>query len=122
MKLKDRLKEFIKIDCDWYFDKEERKICVYGSSWWGADTKKEYNKQEKLIQKYKVENNLFSLYCWCDISGYDYWMVQQEESNYVSIDVVLKKKKYTDEELIQIREEIIKADIYFIENLEQYNY
>lgn len=105
----------LRVDLDAPYDKSNNKIDVYSSVYWTADNKAEYNRKEKLIHDYKVDNDLFDLFAWCDISGYDYWVIQQEEENYVSIDVVLKKdvELYTDEEIEQIREAIIVADDYF---------
>jgi len=102
-------------DLDTPYCEEGNKIDVYSSVYWTADSKEEYKKKEDIINSYKVENNLFELSAWCDISGYHYWVIQQEEENYVSIDVVLKKQpnEYTESELIIIRDAIIKADEYF---------
>jgi len=117
-----RLNNILKCDINWEFDHENNKIDVYGSSNWGAKDKQSYDAQEALINAFKIDNDLVKINCWCDISGYDYWMVKKEESNYVSIDVVLKKNEYTNEEIQQIRELIIEADEYFITNLTEYEY
>ena len=109
----------LRIDLDTPYDKESNKIEVYSSVYWTAENEEEYNQKEKLIDDYKVDNDLFSLNCWCDISGFNYWVIQQEEENYVSIDVCLKKDvlDYTEEEIELIKEAIIKADDYFQTNL-----
>lgn len=115
-----QLNSLLQIDCSFELDHEDNKIDVYGTACWGANSERKYIEQEFLINEYKVDNDLISLSCWCDISGYDYWMVRQEESNYVSIDVHLKKDSYTDEEIIQIRDIINEADDYFCSELTDY--
>lgn len=101
------------------YDSEENKIDVYCDVNWTAESKDEYIRKEKLIDTYKVDNELFLMISWCDISGYEYWVVKQEEPNYVNIDVHLKKKphEYTQDELRVISSEIIKANDYFREVL-----
>lgn len=106
-------------DLDTPYDKEANKIDVYSSVFWTADTEKEYQKKEQIINSWQYEDELVKCNAWCDISGFKYWVIQQEEENYVSIDVVLKKKPkdYSQEERIKIRDIIIKADEYFETNL-----
>jgi len=107
------------LQLDTPYDEENNKIDVYSSVYWTADSKEEYETKEKMIDNYIVDNNLVKINAWCDISGYDYWVIQQEEENYVSIDVCLKKqpKDYTQEEIEQIRQLIIEADDYFTNEL-----
>ena len=102
-------------DLDTPYDANDNKIDVYSSVNWTAETKEEYESKEELISSYKVENDLFTLRAWCDISGFDYWVIQQEEENYVSIDVYLKKQpnEYSQEECQIISNAIIEADNYF---------
>ena len=111
---------FLGIDLDTVYDAESNKIDVYTSVNWTADNESEYNKKEQIIYDYRIVNDLFELVCWCDISGYNYWVIQQEETNYVSIDVYLKKgvDEYTQQEIQFIANEISKADDYFLNKLE----
>lgn len=106
-------------DLDTPYDAECNKIDVYTSVSWGADTEEEYQEKEKIIDDWKFENNLVKCNAWCDISGYNYWMVEQQEENYVSVDVYLKKKpsEYTQLEMQEIGNIITEADDYFIEKL-----
>lgn len=105
----------LKLDLDTFYDKESNKIDVYSSVYWTAESEKEYVEKEKLIEDYKKETPLFTLIAWCDISGYNYWVVQEEEENYVSIDVILKKdvKTYSEQEIKLIKDAVIEADDYF---------
>ena len=106
-------------DLDTPYDEEGNKIDVYSSVYWSAENEEGYDRKENPINNYKFENDSVSISAWCDCSGYDYWVVQQEEENYVSIDVLLKKQpeEYSQEEMEEIRELIIKADNYFDLNL-----
>jgi len=106
-------------DLDTPYDSKENKIDVYCDVNWTAKSEDEYKTKEKLIDTFKVDNELFLMISWCDVSGYEYWVIKQEETNYVSIDVHLKKKphEYTQEEMMFISNEIIKANDYFHEVL-----
>ena len=99
-------------DLDTPFDKENNKIDVYSSIHWTAETDEEYIEKEKFIDNWKYEDDLVEAYAWYDVSGFDYWVLQQEDENYVSIDVILKKsaEQYSQEEMQKIREIIITAD------------
>ena len=109
----------LKTDLDTLYDEEGNKIDVYSSVYWTGESKEDYEAKEKIIEDFKVENDLVEIFAWCDVSGYNYWVLQQEEFNYVSIDVVLKKspEEYTQEEIQQIRDMIIEADDYFTSKL-----
>ena len=113
--LHDIRKGILFTDLDTLYDEEGNKIDVYSSVYWSADSEEEYIKKETIIDEYKVDNELISLKAWCDISGYDYWVIQQEEENYVSIDVCLKKQpeEYSQEEIQKISLFITNADDYF---------
>ena len=86
---------------------------------WTADNEEIYRIKEKVIDTFKVDNELFLMVSSCDWSGYEYWVFKQEEPNYVNIDIYLKKKphEYTQDELRFISSEIIKANDYFREVL-----
>jgi len=109
----------LKLDLDCPYNKEENQIEVYSSVYWTAETEKEYEAKEKIIADYIIDTDLFLLVSWCDCSGFDYWVIKQEEENYVSIDVVLKKavEDYTQAEIDIIKEAITVADEYFTDKL-----
>lgn len=107
---------------DWEFDPEfaeNGKLDIYSTSNWTAESEDQYEEFESKINQYNIDNELFSLLAWCDISGYDYWVVQQEEANYVSIDVMIKKETLTLEEIKQIEAAIFEANDYFESELLQ---
>jgi hypothetical protein len=103
---------------DLFYNESENKIDVYTNVDWRADTKEEYDKKEKVINDYVIKNDLFELCAWCDGSGFEYWG-KQEDSNYVSLNVILKKdaEQYTQDEMVKIKEAIIEADQYLDKKL-----
>jgi len=60
-------------------------------NWWIGMNKEEYNKFENIINKTKIDTPLYTITSWCDASGYDYWVKQQEEDNYIIITIKIKK-------------------------------
>jgi hypothetical protein len=117
--LEQALSKIIK-DLDISVNVEDQIIDVYGTSNWGADNMEDYEKQEALIDEYKLQGECFSIYTWYDISGYDYWMKEQEEANYLSIGVNVWKSELTEEDIKSIAEAIEETDLYFINKLQQY--
>lgn len=105
-------------DLDCLFDRESNKIDVYSSVYWTAENEEEYHKKESIINSFLYEDDLIVVKAWCDISGYGYWSLQDEE-NYVSFDVMLKKdvSLYSQEEIKFISDLIIKWDNFFIGSL-----
>ncbi len=101
------------------YDSENNKIDVYCSVSWSGIDKEDYQRRENIVNCWAYEDDLITAYSWCDSSGFDYWVIQQEEENYVSIDVYLKKlpSKYTQEEIEKISNVIFDANLYFEENI-----
>lgn len=106
-------------DLDTPYDEENNKIDVYCSVSWSGENKEDYERKENIIKEWSYEDSLVKMNSWCDISGYNYWVIQQEETNYVSIDVVLKKLpcEYTQTEIESISNAIFSANLYFEETL-----
>jgi len=111
----DILNNNLRIDLDTLYEKELNKIDVYSDIYWTAKNEKDYKFIENEIFNYKIDNDLFSIVCWCDVSGFDYWVIKQEETNYVSIDVYLKKDAilYSEAELEEIKKAIINTNNFF---------
>lgn len=68
-------------------------------------TNEEYQEKEKEINNIKIENELYKIYAWCDVSWYKYWVKQQEENNYIVVSVILKKD-LTKKQLIELDEKV----------------
>ena len=54
---------------------------------------------------------------WCDVSGYDYWIVRQEEGNYIQISVSFKQEDIPNNIIDQLKNDLDEA-IYKAEDLE----
>lgn len=107
-------------DLDCPYDEVDNKIDVYTSVYWTADDEIEYQKKAEVINSFIYEDDLIKANAWCDGSGYKYWVIQQEEENYVSINVCLKKNvdDYTQEEIKKISDLISKWDDMFHSKLD----
>jgi len=119
MKIYNIEKGELHTDLDTPYDKESNKIDVYCSVNWSGENEQDYEIKEQIINEYSYEDDLIIMSAWCDISGYNYWVIQQEESNYVSIDVMLKKQpqEYTQKEMESISNSIFTVNLYFEEEL-----
>lgn len=104
-------------DLDCPYDEESNKIDVYTSVYWSAENEEDYKKKENIIDSFVYEDNLVKANAWCDISGYNYWVIQQQEDNYISIDVYLKKNPddYTQEEIRKISDLITEWNESFLD-------
>lgn len=66
-------------------------------------SKEAYEKQEKMIQEASYVCEDYDIYAWCDSSGYDYWVVKQEEDNYVMVTVKMKtEREWSEEDLTKL--------------------
>ena len=59
-----------------------------------ATDKEDYEEIEKAIEEATDETDKFSVYVGTDVSGYDYWIKQQEEPNYIHLTLSLKEDIY----------------------------
>ena len=66
-------------------------IEIYGLPNWGALNKKEYEKQEKFLSELYIEDESYTMYASYDVSGFVYWMIKQEEPNYININMEIKE-------------------------------
>lgn len=53
-------------------------------------TEEEYRDFEDLIHRNFVTEK-YTIYSWCDISWYDYWVKQENDNNYVTITIDIKE-------------------------------
>ena len=100
--LRDRNELYIECDTleDWEY------IIDYHTdiSWWLEMTREQYSEMEKRISEVNIVTNDYEIYAWCDVSWYDYWVLKQEEYNYIVITLKIKNtdKDYSKEELDDI--------------------
>lgn len=81
-------------------------------------TKKEYTAMEKHIRKFSIKGPGFEVYAWNDISGYDYWTLEQEEDNYIQITALILDLKKVNKE--KLKSAIEDAEIEFTKYARQY--
>jgi hypothetical protein len=89
---------------------------------WGAETEEEYNQAAEKIDAISYSGNGWSVYAWYDVSGFDYWMNQQEEQNYINITVAFDSDEIDGNEIPNIQKALDSAyeDAYAIS--ENYDY
>ena len=83
---------------------------------WKAPTEEEYNKIEKEILNKEISNEHFTVYSFCDQSGFDYWVNKQEEPNYIMISFEIRES-FSIEQVEELKDSIQK--LYFA--LSQYS-
>lgn len=76
---------------------------------WAASTKKEYTRLSKLIDKIDYKGNGWVVYGWYDVSGYNYWMKSQEETNYIQITISFDSENVPESEIENIYRAVDKA-------------
>ena len=87
---------------------------------WYSLNEKEYGEIEGKINEFSIKRDNYQVYAWCDVSGFDYWMVNQEEPNYIQITVQFNKYEVDDIDLEKLQEDIDEAYCIF-EAFESYN-
>ena len=118
--LRERIQKHFQWDIE-ISDSEPNRLLIWHPINWSAPNEKDYKKQEKLIDRQRYKSKLFEAYAWYDISGYDYWVKQMSEPNYVSIDVVVSKPMLTEKEVKRIINKLAAFDDNLIK-LDSYTY
>lgn len=85
-------------------DKYTTKFDLYPDIRWTADSKEEYENIEAEIQEAEIQGIGWEMYCWCDVSGFEYWMEKQQEPNYVQISLLFNKVKIPKPEIKKIND------------------
>lgn len=81
--------------------------------------KKGYNSFYNKVDKLHLESDLFECHLMYDVSGYNYWTLDMEESNYLFITIEFKRE-VTESELESILNEIMDKIIYPIQTKWEY--
>ena len=97
-------------------DLEDKRLHLEPSINWWEEDKLEYEKVEEKIQNFSIERPKYTVYAWCDVSGFNYWIKQQEECNYIQISVVFSVDDITLDEVKQLEKDIDKAYNHFQDN------
>lgn len=97
-------------------DKEDLRLHYEDGFNWDRNSEKEYNEVENQINNFEIKREEYTVYGWCDISGFDYWHNQMNEENYIQISVSFKNDYVKIDSLNQLKEDVEQAYDYF-ENL-----
>ena len=113
-------------DC---FDNPTENEMVFDARIWTFDgydvfdtlvwNKKGYNSFYNKADKLHLETDLFECHLMYDVSGYNYWTLCQEESNYLFITIEFKRE-VTESELESIFNEIMEKIIWPIQTKWEY--
>ena len=76
---------------------------------WGADNEKDYEKAENEIENLTYSGKGWTVYATTDVSGYNYWMKNQGEQNYISIAVMFDKDTIDESEVENLRKALGNA-------------
>ena len=100
--LENRLSEHTQVVDDKTLDSEE----IHN---WGADNVTEYKKAQNEIDKIKYKGKGWEIYGWYDVSSFDYWIIKQEEQNYIQITIKFKNETVKEEEVDKIADALDSA-------------
>lgn len=107
--------EFSGDDNDLYLDSDS-------SFNFGAETESEYKKAIKKIDDISYKGKGWKIYAWYDVSGFDYWMVKQQEQNYIKITISFDEKNIDEEEVSKIQNSLNSAISDASDIADEYNY
>ena len=109
-------------DC---FDKPSENELLFDTRVWTLDSytpfdtllfnKKGYTSFYNFVDKLQIENELFECHFLYDISSYEYWSLDMEESNYLFLTIQFKRE-LTESELESVFDEIVNEIIYPLQN------
>lgn len=76
---------------------------------WFCNDEKHYVEIENEIDAFEIKRKAYTVHMWCDVSGFDYWMKQMDEPNYIQVTVSFNEL-YTDEnDLNELANDVEKA-------------
>jgi hypothetical protein len=68
-------------------DVSENQLDVEQNDYWTRETENTYNKVTAKLDKISAKGKGYEIYVWYDVSGFDYWVIKQEEENYAQITI-----------------------------------
>jgi hypothetical protein len=112
------------LDLDLEYDGDETDLRLHGNEMlnWGAETEAEYKEAADAIDAISFKGNGWEVYAWCDVSGFNYWMVQQEEQNYINVTIMFDVDTVDVSEIPAIKNAIESAYIEAYSISEKYDY
>jgi len=109
-------------DC---FDKPSENGLLFDARIWTLDTytpfdtlvfnKKGYTSFYNFVDKLHLETDLFECWLSYDVSSYEYWSLDMEESNYLFITIEFKREA-DESELESVFDKIVNEIIYPLQN------
>jgi hypothetical protein len=121
--MEDKIK-FYEIDLDLEYDGDETDLRLHGREKlnWGAETAAEYEEATNAIDAISYKGNGWEVYATYDVSGFDYWMMQQEEPNYINMTIMFDNDTVDVTEITAIKNamDMAYSDAYSI--AEKYDY
>lgn len=87
-------------------DKEDKRLFYDGDIRWYKKKRKKYEKIEKELDDYEIDRQYWTVYVSYDVSGFDYWIKNMNEENYISIVVIFKEDLIPFDELNQLADDI----------------
>ena len=112
------------LDLDLEYDGDETDLRLHGEEKlnWGAETAAEYEEATNAIDAISYKGNGWEVYATYDVSGFDYWMMQQEEQNYLTMTIMFDNNTVDVTEITAIKNamDMAYSDAYSI--AEKYDY
>ncbi len=102
-------------------DPSDLRLFISTDSRWAADNERDYKKIEKAFDK-EFKGNGYVVYIGYDVSGYDYWMKQQEETNYAMITIRFDNAEFPVKNLKRLEKDIAKVDNYVKKVIDKYEW
>jgi hypothetical protein len=68
-------------------DKTDLRLHYEEMTSFSAETEEEYNVITKILDKFQIQGNGWLIVLHYDVSGYDYWVKQMGERNYIGITI-----------------------------------
>jgi hypothetical protein len=93
-------------------DKTDLRLHLDYTFSWGFDKEKDYEEQEKKINSFEIKKPEYTVYMWCDISGFDYWINNMKEPNYIQISISFNSQNFNENNLNELWEDIDNAISY----------
>lgn len=96
-------------DLEFDGDRTDLRLHHQGLIRWTEPNKKEYEQSEKELDTFEIKRKSYSVFFSYDVSGFEYWVEEQEEENYINIVVAMNTTDLTIEEVEQLKEDIEEA-------------
>lgn len=90
-------------------DKTDLRLFADPYTRWSAKGKREYKKAEKAINNIEYKGNGWLIYAIYDVSGYDYWVKQMEETNYLLLIIRFDSENLLVSEIPALKNALITA-------------